>query len=78
MANKVEVRNIEVSMSNIKAWIETGLRQVGEIHDGQDVKLLTFATTADHTRVIEWEGKKVVPIQLMLVEDKEVEVVHYK
>lgn len=76
--NQVRVKNIEVSMSNLKAWVETGLRQMGSITDGQNVKLLTFATIADTTKVLEWEGKKTIPIQLMLVEDKEVEVVNYK
>ena len=63
-----ELKNIEVSMSNLKAWVETGLRSMKEIQDKQDVELLTFAIAPLGQTIQDWEAGKVIPIQLVLKE----------
>ena len=68
-----QTKNLELSMDTLKSLVETWLRTTGEITDSQDVKLLTFATIANPTTVVEWESRKTVPLQLMLKRE-EVEV----
>lgn len=60
------VRNIEVSMDNLKSWIETGLRSFGVIKDSENV-LLKFQQ--------EWEAKKIIPLQIQ--SQKEVEILRF-
>lgn len=66
--NYAEPRVIQVSMSNLKAWIESGLRSMKEIQNSQDVTSLTFAhkTTPKGRTVQDWEAEDIVEVQLTL------------
>lgn len=64
-------RVIQVSMENIKAWIETGLRNFKEIPNSQYVEI-----EFEHTglKVEDWSKLTTVPLRLKLKETEEVEV----
>lgn len=57
------VENLEVSMDNLKAWIETGLRSMKLIQD-KDVELITFAVAPQGLSIQNWEAQKTVKIQI--------------
>lgn len=64
------ISNVTISMSNIKAAVETFLRQTGVIKNNEDVKLLTFITIKNPTTIVEWETMKTVPIQIITEEEE--------
>jgi len=59
------VKNLEVSMENLKSWIETGLRSMKAIPD-KDIELLTFAVAPLGMSIQDWEAQKTVKIQIKL------------
>jgi hypothetical protein len=69
--NYSRIINTTVSMDNVKAAIETYLRTIpGLINNSEDVKLLTFGTIKNPTTIIEWESNRIVPLQIILKENK--------
>lgn len=64
-------RVIQVSMSNIKAWIETGLRTFKEVPDSQKLEI-----EFEHTglKVEDWSKLNTIPVRLKLKETEEVTI----
>lgn len=60
------VKNLEVSMDNLKSWVEAGLRSLGAdkgIPD-KNIELLTFAVAPLGMSIQDWEAQKTVKIQI--------------
>lgn len=64
-SNPQITRVIQVSMGNIKAWIETGLRSVGELRESEDCKL----TFTFHGKVNEWDKLPIIPLTIQYQEE---------
>jgi hypothetical protein len=64
-------RVIQVSMANIKSWIEAGLRTFKEIPNSQYVEI-----QFEHTglSIKDWSKLDTVPLRLVLKETEEVEI----
>jgi len=72
------VKDLEVSMDNLKAWVEAGLRSLGGTKGIPDknIELLTFAIAPLGMTVQEWEAQKTVKIQIKL-KNREVQVIDF-
>ena len=64
-------RVIQVSMSNIRAWIEAGLRTFKEIPNSQSAEI-----TLEHVGITirDWNKLDVVPVRLKLKETESVTI----
>jgi len=64
-------RVIQLSMSNLRSWIEAGLRSFKEIPNSQSVEV-----TLEHVGITikDWNELKVVPVRLKIKETEEVEI----
>lgn len=59
-------RTLPVSVSNIKAWIETGLRQFRAIDDSENVANITLGPETDGQglKSNKWQDEKVVLVTI--------------